>query len=87
VLKEPRPARKRPGAILVVGGGGDPFGTSCATAPVKSAFAVLSVSADHIMEVVGPDETGDIAGRPTALEEARTLGETLVREAAENADR
>jgi multimeric flavodoxin WrbA len=86
VLKEPRPSHKRPGAILVVGGGGDPFGTSCATAPVKSAFAVLSVSADHIMEVVGPDESGEIAQRADVLGDARMLGETLVREAAEDLD-
>lgn len=83
VLHEPRPAHKRPGAILVVGGGGDPFGTSCAITPVKSAFAVLSVSADHVVEVVGPDEPGDIAGRLAELDEAAELGAALVREAAE----
>lgn len=80
VLKEPRPSHKRPGAILVVGGGGDPFGPSCALAPVKSAFAVLSVSADHVLEVVGPDEPGDITTRPESIEDARAMGENLVRE-------
>jgi multimeric flavodoxin WrbA len=85
VLDEPRPSHLRPGAILVVGAGGDPYGTSCAIAPVKSAYAVLSVSAEHVIEVVGPDEPGDISGHSTDLDEAARLGETLVREVAERA--
>ena len=55
VLGEPPPAHKRPGAMLVVGGGGDPFGTTCAVTPVKSVFAVLGVSAETVFECVGPD--------------------------------
>jgi len=78
VLGEPRPAQKRPGAILVVGGGGDPFGTACAVTAVRSVFAVLDVSADEILEVVGPDKPADIATRPEALERARAIGRALV---------
>lgn len=78
VLGEPRPAHKRPGAILVVGGGGDPFGTTCAVTATRSVFAVLNVSADQVLEVVGPDAASDIASRPEALERAREIGRKLV---------
>lgn len=78
VLGEPRPASKRPGGILVVGGGGDPFGTDCAVNAVKSVYAVLSVDASRLVEVVGPDKPGDIVQAPEALEQARKLGAELV---------
>lgn len=78
VLHEPRPAFKRPGAILIVGGGGDPFGTGCAIVPVKSVFAVLSVEAEHVIEVVGPDDPGDILADDAVLDESRALGAALV---------
>ena len=78
LLGEPRPAHKRPGAVLVVGGGGDPFGTACAISPVKSVFAVLSVNAEHVLEVVGPDKPGDIISEPDALLRAEKIGRELV---------
>ena len=78
ILKEPRPAAKRPGAILLVGGGGDPYGTGCALNPIKSVFAVLSVAADHVLEVVGPDKPGDIVSQPDALQRAEEIGRQLV---------
>ncbi len=81
VLHEPRPTRKRPGAILVVGGGGDPFGTACAVTATRSVYAVLDVSADEVLEVVGPDAASDIASRPEALERARAIGRELVERA------
>lgn len=81
VLGEPRPAHKRPGAVLVVGGGGDPFGTGCAVTATRSVFAVLSVSADEVLEVVGPDAASDITSRPEALERARAIGRELVERA------
>jgi multimeric flavodoxin WrbA len=80
ILKEPRPATKRPGAVLLVGGGGDPYGTTCALNPIKSVFAVLSVSADRVLEVVGPDKPGDIVGEPDALQRAENIGRELVDE-------
>ena len=81
VLHEPAPEHRRPGAILIVGGGGDPYGTTCALNPIKSVYAVLSVTADHVIEVVGPDKPGDILMQPKTLEKARRAGITLVEEA------
>ena len=78
VLGEPAPAHKRPGAILVVGGGGDPFGTGCAVTAVKSVFAVLGVSAETVFECVGPDAAGDIRMHPDALKRAEQIGAELV---------
>lgn len=78
VLGEPRPIEKRPGAILVVGGGGDPYGTTCAVDPIRSVFAVLSVSDDLVLEVVGPDKPGDVVHEVAALRQAKTAGQELV---------
>ncbi len=78
VLCEPSPARKRPGAILVVGGGGDPFGTNCAFVAVRSVFAVLGVSADTSFECVGPDAPSDMIKHPEAFERAEQIGAELV---------
>ena len=79
VLHEPAPATRRPGAILVVGGGGDPYGTSCAITPVRSVFAVLSVAApdERVLGVVGPDKRGEVASEPLVLERAMALGTAL----------
>jgi multimeric flavodoxin WrbA len=77
-LNQPRPAHRRPGAILVVGGGGDPFGTGCAINPIKSVFAVLSVAVERVVEVVGPDRAGDILDNSEGLESARRAGVELV---------
>jgi len=81
LLHEPAPDRKRPGAIMVVGGGGDPFGTACAVAPVRSVFAVLGVSGDDVLEVVGPDARGDVARDAAALASAREMGRSVAHEA------
>jgi multimeric flavodoxin WrbA len=78
VLGEPASAKKRPGAILVVGGGGDPFGTGCAFMAVKSVFAVLGVSAEIVFECVGPDGARDIERHPEALKRAEQIGAELV---------
>ncbi len=82
-LHVPAPAAKRPGAVLVVGGGGDPFGTSCAVAPIRSVFAVLGVSADDVFEMVGIDEPRDIVRDARALAQVREMGRRLVNAAAE----
>jgi multimeric flavodoxin WrbA len=81
ILHEPRPAVRRPGAVLIVGGGGDPFGTVCALNPIKSVFAVLSIGADHVVEAVGPDKPGDIVEVPDALDRAHQAGVALVESA------
>ena len=64
--------------MLIVGGGGDPFGTACALNPIKSVFAVLSVSVDYVVEVVGPDKPGDIVTEPDALQRAENTGRAIV---------
>jgi len=78
VLGEPAPAHKRPGAVLVLGGGGDPFGTACAVTTTKSVFGVLGVSAEHVIEIVGPDKPGDIESYTDDLERATQIGRALV---------
>jgi len=79
VLHEPAvPAYKRPGAILVVGGGGDPFGTSCAVTPSRSVMNVLGVSIETVYECVGPDAASDMGHYPEALKRAEEIGRELV---------
>ena len=82
-LGQPASVTKRPGAILVVGGGGDPFGTACAVTPSKSVFAVLGVSATEVFEVVGPDSPSDMGRHPEALVRAEEIGRELVAAARE----
>lgn len=78
VLGEPRRERKRPGGLVLVGGGGDPFGTQCAVTPTKSVFGVLEVELAEYYEFVGADSPTDISRHPEALDEARLIGTRLV---------
>jgi multimeric flavodoxin WrbA len=78
VLGEPAPAVRRPGALLVVGGGGDPFGTACAITPSKSVANVLGVTLDPVFECIGPDRASDMAQHPDALARAEEIGRDLV---------
>lgn len=78
VLGEPAPAHRRPGALLVVGGGGDPFGTSCAITPSTSVLNVLGVSIEAVFECVGPDAASDMGHHPEALTRAEEIGRELV---------
>ena len=80
VLGEPAAAVKRPGALLVVGGGGDPFGTACVITVTRSVFAVLGVEATEVLEVVGPDAAADIRSHPADLRRASDIGRGLVGE-------
>ena len=74
--------RRRPGGLLVVGGGGDPFGNSCAVTTTRSVFAVLGL--DYLHELaVRADLPTDVAGRPAELDSAATLGAALAIEAAD----
>jgi hypothetical protein len=50
--------------------------------PTRSAFGVLGVSADHVLEVVGPDAPGDIDVHEQWLAEAQRIGKELARAAA-----
>jgi len=72
---------RRPGALLVAGGGGDPFGDSCAVATTRSVFAVLGL--DYTEELhARADKPGDVKAQPEVLERARAVGLALVGEAA-----
>lgn len=70
--------RRRPGALLIVRGGGDPHGHDCATRTTRSVFAVLGV--DLVEEAVfeGLDSPRDISVREDALTEACSIGRTIV---------
>ncbi len=81
VLHEPRRAQRRPGALLVVGGGGDPFGTQCAVTPTRSVMNVLEVEIGEAYEYVGIDKRGDIERYPEMLAQAEWIGGELVRRA------
>lgn len=78
VLGEPRREQKRPGALIIVGGGGDPFGTRCAVTPTRSVFAVLDVELTESFEFVGVDSPSDISRHADALEKASDIGRSLV---------
>jgi len=78
VLGEPARDPKRSGALIVVGGGGDPFGTACAVTPTRSVMGVLGVSLDDVFELVGPDTKGAVRADEAALARARAMGATVV---------
>lgn len=72
--------RRRPGGLLLVGGGGDPYGHECAEVTTRSVFAVLGL--DYRGEVFArADSPTDVGRQPEALERARDLGAALVAEA------
>jgi multimeric flavodoxin WrbA len=74
--------RRRPGALLLVGGGGDPYGHECASKTTRSVFAVLGV--DPTAELaIRADSPSEAEGLPDALERAREIGAGLVRDASE----
>ena len=74
--------RRRPGALLLVGGGGDPYGHECASTTTRSVFAVLGV--DHTAELaIHADSPSDAGRLPEALERVREIGESLARDASE----
>jgi multimeric flavodoxin WrbA len=83
VLHQPI-VRRRPAGLIVVGGGGDPFGDGCAITPTKSVFAVLGLDYLHELRVEA-DDIGDALAQDGRMSAAREVGESLVREAAERA--
>lgn len=78
VLERPSSRPKRPATLLVVGGGGDPFGTGCAVTTSRSALAVAGFSVDEVVEVVGPDSAGDVERFSEALTRASSAGADIV---------
>lgn len=86
MLRHPRPAR-RPGALILVRSGGDPFGFSAAIDTTKSVFAVLGVDYVDELLVTGPDDPGAVARMPATVDDARALGVRIAREAARRGGR
>lgn len=77
VLGEPARSPKRPGVLLVVGGGGDPFGSDCVATLTRSVFAVLGFELVDELRVIGPDAPADIMERAEDLDNAAMMGRTL----------
>ena len=71
-------ARRRPGALLLVRGGGDPFGGECAVTTTRSVFAVLGVDLVDQLDLQGPDAPGDVESYPESFARARRIGRELV---------
>lgn len=80
VLRLPPPPR-RPGAILLVRAGGDPFGFDGALDTTRSVFAVLGIDCLGEVLVEGADAAGELEAARDALEQARALGAAVAREA------
>jgi multimeric flavodoxin WrbA len=72
------PPDRRPGALLVVRGGGDPFGFRAAVDTTKSVFAVLGIDYVTELRVEGPDAAGDVLGYPAELARAAEIGAEIV---------
>jgi multimeric flavodoxin WrbA len=79
VLKDLEPAR-RPAGIIMVGGGGDPYGFEGAMWTTKSVYSVLGFDSIDQVELAGVDSPGDLGRFPEVVEAARELGARLARE-------
>jgi multimeric flavodoxin WrbA len=76
-LGRPAPP-KRPAAVLVVRGGGDPYGHECAVRTTQSVFAVLGLVVGEPLVVEGVDSPSEIGRHPEALLRAGEAGTALV---------
>jgi multimeric flavodoxin WrbA len=81
VLGESPRTPRRPGALLLVRGGGDPYGFQAAVFTTKSVFAVLALDYADDLKIAGPDSPSDMGRRPEALKDAEELGRRMVRRA------
>lgn len=52
---------RRPGLLVAVRGGGDPFGSDAAVVPVRSASNLAEVTLAEPLVIEGPNERGDLA--------------------------
>jgi multimeric flavodoxin WrbA len=77
VRGEDRPA-KRPGGLLLVRGGGDPYGSGCAVTPTRSVLAVLGVQYEVELEVEGLDAVEAVDDHADVLKRAEELGSEMV---------
>lgn len=82
ILGEPVPAVRRPASLIVVGGGGDPFGMNCAVVPTRSVLGAAAFELIGVLEVDGLDGPSDALEHTTELDRARRMGMDLAREAA-----
>jgi multimeric flavodoxin WrbA len=85
VLGHPRPPR-RPGAMLFVRGGGDPYGFDGATLTTRSVFAVLGLDVVGQLLVDDVDNPSELLEQPETFELARQLGSKLVAEVLRSRD-
>ncbi|MHB1342148.1 MAG: flavodoxin family protein [Coriobacteriia bacterium] len=65
---------KRPGGILLVRGGGDPFGFIGAENTIKSMFAVLGIRVIAEEKVADVDDPDDVVAHPAILKRVRAHG-------------
>jgi len=71
--------QKRPGGLLVVRAGGDPFGHECAVSTTRSVYAVLGLTMDAPLVIQGVDSPSDIGRHPEELAAAAALGSEIAR--------
>lgn len=74
VLHEEPSGPRRPGGLVAVRGGGDPFGFVAAVYTTRSVFAVLGIDYEEEIKVAGVDSPGDLGRHPDRLDEARVAG-------------
>ena len=55
---------RRPASLVLVRGGGDPFGHECAVTPVVAASNLAEFTLREPVVIIGPDGPGDVAGSP-----------------------
>jgi len=72
------PTRRRPGGLLLVRGGGDPYGFDAAIATTRSVFAVLRIDLMAEVHVEGVDAPADMQRQASALGDGRDLGLAIV---------
>ncbi|MBU4556840.1 MAG: flavodoxin family protein [Actinobacteria bacterium] len=77
ILKVPPREPRRPGALMIVRGGGDPYGSECAVTTTRSVFAVLETELGALLDIEGPDLPGEISGHQGALMDAEELGRRI----------
>lgn len=81
VLGRTRPPR-RPGAVLLVRGGGDPYGFDAAEATTRSALAVLGIDILETVRADDADAPGALADNQTVLAHARAAGRAVAERAS-----
>ena len=82
VLGEPPREHKRPAGLLLVGGGGDPFGPDCAVTTTRSVLAVLGAQLMGKVVADRVDARGEIEEHLDVLAACASLGARLTRDAA-----